>query len=163
MPPFNCPTCKKKYKTENGFKKHKCTTKRRSIPAALRKKVWEKHVGQSTQTKCFCCLQNTITTFTKCNTFHAGHIISHKNGGKTTIDNLLPICRNCNINMGSENWDDYVQQNNFPKRILGKNPPSGQIFTSAIVSEQTMTSIFGKKSTAPKLEQAMTSIFGGGT
>ena len=36
---------------------------------------------------------------------------------------MLPICRDCNMNMGAENWDDYVKRNNLPIRRAGKNPP----------------------------------------
>ena len=36
---------------------------------------------------------------------------------------MLPICRDCNMNMGSTNWDEYVLQNNLPLRRCGKDPP----------------------------------------
>lgn len=126
MSTFKCSTCKKTYKTKNGMKRHKCKkkTSRPRISGPLRKKIWEKYVGQSTEAKCSCCCKNVITPISNCKTFQAGHIISHHNGGKTTIDNLLPICRDCNNNMGTENWDDYVKRNNFPKRTKGKNPPA---------------------------------------
>ena len=126
MSTFKCSTCKKTYKTKNGMKRHKCKKKtpRARISGPLRKQIWEKYVGQSTEAKCLCCCKNVITPISNCKTFQAGHIISHHNGGKTTIDNLLPICRDCNNNMGTENWDDYVKRNNFPKRTKGKNPPT---------------------------------------
>jgi 5-methylcytosine-specific restriction endonuclease McrA len=123
---FKCTTCKKTYKTKNGIKKHKCKKKtpRARISGSLRKQIWEKYIGQSIEAKCLCCCKNVITPISNCKTFQAGHIISHHNGGKTTIDNLLPICRDCNNNMGTENWDDYVKRNNFPKRTKGKTPPT---------------------------------------
>ena len=49
----------------------------------------------------FACLHNT---------WQAGHIISHKNGGKAEIINLHPICKQCNNNMNDENWDDYIDR-----------------------------------------------------
>ena len=42
------------------------------------------------------------------NLWHAGHIISEYNGGETDINNLRPICKLCNLDMGSMNWDDYI-------------------------------------------------------
>ena len=41
-------------------------------------------------------------------TWHAGHIISESNGGKTDVNNLRPICKNCNLSMGKKNWTDYI-------------------------------------------------------
>ena len=126
--PLSCPKCKGPYKTKYWLNKHlencKGTKKKRSsIPGILRKQVWERYIGQRTTSKCFCCNKNEITPFTYCNTFHAGHIISHHNGGKTSIENLLPICRDCNMNMGSENWDEYIERSEFPLRRCGENPP----------------------------------------
>ena len=117
----NCSYCQKPYKRKKALEDHerKCTQKpnntrkkprRTAIDGGLRIKVWEKYVGQKTRSKCFCCYNKVITPFSKCSTFHAGHIISHANGGKATIDNLLPICSDCNMNMSKENWDDYVER-----------------------------------------------------
>ena len=44
--------------------------------------------------------------------FEAGHIKSFYNGGDINIENLRPICKVCNIKMGSTNWDEYLNQNN---------------------------------------------------
>lgn len=141
-PTYPCPNCKTTYKTESWLKKHlergNCKKKRSSISGNLRKKVWEEYVGQRIETKCFCCRTKRITPFTYCDTFHAGHIISAYNKGTTSIENLLPICRDCNMNMGSENWDDYVERNGFPLRKCGKNPPikkyiRGIIWTQSLV------------------------------
>ena len=101
---FNCPHCSKPYaKKSVWYDEHilKCKKnptlvnkkkyKRKSINSNLRKRVWERYIGQKTSAKCFCCWENEITPFTYCNTFHAGHIKSHANGGLDTIENLLPI------------------------------------------------------------------------
>jgi 5-methylcytosine-specific restriction endonuclease McrA len=48
-----------------------------------------------------CDLEITVTTF------HAGHIQSIKNGGSNNINNLEPICINCNLSMGSQNLYEY--------------------------------------------------------
>lgn len=44
------------------------------------------------------------------NGFHCGHIVSEFNGGKTIIENLRPVCFNCNSNMGTTNWPDYEKK-----------------------------------------------------
>lgn len=126
-----CPHCKCTYKTKGWLDKHlsekhppkQPSTPRRSISGMLRKKVWDTYIGQYTQSICFCCNKSPITPFTRYHTFHAGHIISNHNGGPTSLENLLPICRDCNMNMSSENWDEYVERNKFPLRRCGKNPP----------------------------------------
>tara|TARA_Y100000590_G_C15423486_1_gene902302 strand:- start:95 stop:616 length:522 start_codon:yes stop_codon:yes gene_type:complete len=124
---FKCKKCGKTYKTSEWFKKHSCASvklhKRKSISGQIRKQVWETYIGQKTESKCFCCKKNSITPFSYCKTFHAGHIISHYEGGTATLDNLLPICYDCNLNMGKDNWDDYAERNHFPLRVYGKNPP----------------------------------------
>lgn len=135
--PFTCPKCKAPYKTEKWLNKHfeNCGKKKRasencgkkkkraSISGELRYQVWEKYIGKYLKTKCFCCRINEITPFTYHNTFQAGHIISDRDGGKTSIENLIPICRDCNMLMGSEHLDVYAERNNFPLRCCGENPP----------------------------------------
>ena len=48
--------------------------------------------------------------------FHTGHIISEKNGGEIILDNIIPICGQCNLSMGSTNMKEYMN-NYFPKNI----------------------------------------------
>ena len=75
----------------------------------------------------FLLLENNITPFTNCNTFHAGHIKS-ANGGEIKIGNLLPICSDYNKSMGTINWDEYIEKyTNFRLRIYGDNIPESTI------------------------------------
>ena len=133
---FPCPKCGKTYETQGKYyNKHveSCGSTLEIIPAKKKRRagitgemrlaVWEKWVGQRTRAKCFCCWQADITMLSNHKTFHAGHIISDHNGGETSINNMLPICRDCNMNMSAENWDDYVKRNKLPMRRAGKNPP----------------------------------------
>jgi hypothetical protein len=125
---LSCPKCKGPYKTKYWLNKHlescgKKKKKKKSIDPRLRKKVWKRYIGNYLEAKCFCCREKIITPFSYNYTFQAGHIISEHNGGKTSIENLLPICRDCNMNMSSENWDEYVKRNEFPLRRCGENPP----------------------------------------
>jgi hypothetical protein len=72
--------------------------KKTKIPKALREQVWLTSMGERFDGKCkvvWC--KNRINVFD----FQCGHNIPESKGGKTTVDNLLPICTRCNISMGS--------------------------------------------------------------
>ena len=45
--------------------------------------------------------------------FHAGHILAEANGGKTTLDNLIPLCALCNTSMGTYNVFDFITKFNL--------------------------------------------------
>lgn len=86
---------------------HDYKKEKNKIPSRLKKASWIKEYGDVTDVKCpisFC--NNTINCLTA-NGFQAGHIISEYNNGKIEINNLKPICKNCNSSMGSKNWIDY--------------------------------------------------------
>ena len=70
--------------------------RKKPIPATLKRLVWNKYIGESVgKAKCMCCNLTDITQMS----FHCGHIIAEANGGTATIDNLQPICQNCNLSM----------------------------------------------------------------
>ena len=78
------------------FKKN---TRKATIPKALREQVWVQQIGQRFDSKCkvtWCT--NRINVFD----FQCGHNIPESKGGKTTVDNLVPICGRCNMSMGSQ-------------------------------------------------------------
>ena len=78
--------------------------KKQTISLALKKLVWDKHIGLDIgRTKCVCCKTSEIIQIS----FHAGHIIAESKGGKTDVSNLKPICQNCNCSMGSINMDEF--------------------------------------------------------
>ena len=86
-------------------------SKRKGICGTVKREVWLKYVGNKAKTKCFCCRKNEIMLCSGVyNTWQAGHIISHNNGGKAEVGNLHPICKECNNTMDSENWDVYVDR-----------------------------------------------------
>ena len=134
-----CKYCKITCGGDGEPKKHESTCtkrpkKRKSINPHLRSRIWEIHVGISTRAKCFCCWKNEITPFTGNNVFHAGHIHSHFNGGKESIENLIPICRDCNTNMSSEHWDDYIERHpGLPLRTHGANLPAKVKHASIVI------------------------------
>tara|TARA_B110000008_G_scaffold279201_1_gene325355 strand:+ start:1532 stop:1927 length:396 start_codon:yes stop_codon:yes gene_type:complete len=83
--------------------------KRKNISGALKRDVWLKYIGNKARSKCFCCRKNEIFLCSGVyNTWQAGHIVSHSNGGLAEINNLHPLCKQCNNAMNDENWDDYV-------------------------------------------------------
>lgn len=71
--------------------------KKIQIPNALRQQVWLHYCGEQYKRKCFTSwCKNIISVFD----FHCGHNIPEVRGGKTTIDNLIPLCVQCNLSMG---------------------------------------------------------------
>ncbi len=61
---------------------------------------------------CLCCEDNTIDQ----HCFEVGHIVARVIGGQTSIDNLVPICFNCNRSMGIRNFHEY-KKDAFPHTI----------------------------------------------
>jgi hypothetical protein len=81
--------------------------KKRKISKAVKAACWNKCVGREKGTSiCPCCNTHTISTFD----FHCGHIIAHCYGGKTTLENLRPICSTCNLSMSAINMRDFAKE-----------------------------------------------------
>lgn len=76
---------------------------RKAIPKKIRGVAWTNHFGNSNTGSCFCC-KDPLNGF---GDWHAGHIVSHANGGSDTAPNLRPVCGSCNKSMGTENMDDF--------------------------------------------------------
>ena len=87
--------------------KKKESKKKEPIPAAIKTLVWNKYIGEKVaESKCMCCRVTTISM----RHHHTGHILSEKYGGGTTVDNLRPICANCNLSMGTSNMADFISK-----------------------------------------------------
>ena len=72
---------------------------------------------------CPFCRSTDITSYidSKCISrckfnFEAGHEKSLYNGGWAVVDNLRPICGNCNRKMSKKNWIDYEMEI-YPERF----------------------------------------------
>jgi len=82
--------------------------KKKVISKKLREEVWLKHFGKTFSSKCpvqWCT--RIISVFA----FEVGHNIPESKGGKTTIDNLIPICGECNRSMGDRyTIDEFSRQ-----------------------------------------------------
>ena len=81
--------------------------KKKTIPLPLKHKVWHQWIGKHIGTSmCLCCKLKEISQMS----FHAGHIIAEKNGGKLTVDNLKPICQSCNSSMKTQNMNEFIKK-----------------------------------------------------
>ena len=78
--------------------------------------LWAKKIKNDAWDRCFGAEQGTATcpccqsTVIDAKNHDAGHIISEKNGGMVTVDNIVPICRGCNLSMGTINMPDYMKR-----------------------------------------------------
>jgi len=93
--------------------------RKEKITAALREAVWIQKMGKVFEAKCpvvWC--PNRITVFD----FQSGHNVPESKGGKTNIDNLLPICARCNVCMGDrytiDEWSSMYMSLEKPKPKL---------------------------------------------
>jgi hypothetical protein len=75
----------------------------RSIPKAIRTKVWVSAFGENWYGECKVCHH-----LIKVDTFEVGHVVARANGGSDNPRNLRPICRPCNTSMGTTNMDAYI-------------------------------------------------------
>jgi 5-methylcytosine-specific restriction endonuclease McrA len=92
---------------------NKPTGKSGGIPKALKQQVWNRYNGEVYKTQCYIkWCSNTITVFN----FECGHNIPFSKGGSTTLENLRPICGNCNKSMNNnytiDEWMKLGKLNN---------------------------------------------------
>jgi P4 family phage/plasmid primase-like protien len=88
--------------------------KKEKIPSTVRNTVWNKYIGKNNEKGlCFCCNTEDISSAN----FHCGHVVSEKNGGKVTIDNMRPLCSQCNTSMGSSNMEEFMKKYGFEKSL----------------------------------------------
>lgn len=81
---------------------------RQRIPKTLRLQLWKKRNGNCIEGRCFVCENDLHIENMEC-----GHVVSHVYHGEVSIDNLEPICKTCNRDMGIMNLNEY-------KSILNK-------------------------------------------
>jgi hypothetical protein len=73
------------------------------ISQELKLEVWRKHNGFKNKVICPCC--NIYKIYS--NNYDCGHIIAEANGGKTNVNNLIPICHKCNCSMMTTSFYDF--------------------------------------------------------
>ncbi len=81
----------------------------RAINSALKNAVWHVYFPTALEGKCTCCKASTIGS----RNFDCGHVVSVHMGGKTSLENLRPICGNCNSSMGKKNMDQFIKECGF--------------------------------------------------
>jgi hypothetical protein len=81
------------------------------VSKELRAQVLEKCVNG----KCLICEDNEINE----DCFEAGHIVARALGGPTELDNLIPICIECNRSMGIKNAYEY-KRDVYPYKCITK-------------------------------------------
>ena len=82
--------------------------------------VWGIVYEKQTTPKCYVCDIAQLNGINR-STFHAGHIIPRKYNGGVGIDNIIPICASCNLNMKSTNLHIYHEKK-YPD-VYKKNKP----------------------------------------
>lgn len=79
------------------------TTQRIQVPYVIREQVWKKcNTNTSDLGVCFSCCNDLYFRDMEC-----GHIKAHVLGGDTVFDNLMPICKTCNKDMGIMDLFEY--------------------------------------------------------
>ncbi len=82
----------------------------KKITLLMRRRVWDLFIGESVgKTMCPCCKMDYIIQLT----FKCGLIVSTKNGGKQTLDNLHPMCKSCYTHMGDDDMHVFMQDYQF--------------------------------------------------
>lgn len=105
LSPQYCNVCENNNISNNNIPKTK--PKRTSIPSTIKRMVWNKYIGECIgKTKCYCCKLSDITQLS----FHCGHVIAESNGGGIEVENLRPICQNCNSSMRTTNMEEFIEK-----------------------------------------------------
>ena len=91
--------------------------KKKKIPKRIKDDSWDKYIGkQHGVAKCICC----NTTEIQQKHFVGGHIISEKNDGLITVDNIVPISNQCNMSMATKNMKEFISEY-YPKNLSNFN------------------------------------------
>lgn len=86
---------------------------KKSIPKRTRDLVWVNNNGEVYAAPCYCCNRRIDVT-----NFEAGHVKAEREGGLTTLQNLLPVCSQCNRSMATENMISFAQRQGYPGRVI---------------------------------------------
>lgn len=79
------------------------TKRRGDISWNVRIQVWKKlNKNVCDNGFCYTCNKELLYSNMEC-----GHIIAHELGGSVSLDNLMPVCKSCNRDMGTMNLEEY--------------------------------------------------------
>jgi 5-methylcytosine-specific restriction endonuclease McrA len=86
--------------------------KKEKRSSKMRNDVWNSYIGKKIgETECLCCGIQIIEKGTS--SYHCGHIIPESKGGENTIENLRPICSDCNLSMSDMNMLEFMKVNGY--------------------------------------------------
>jgi hypothetical protein len=92
---------------KKAIKESKETYKKQAIPKSVRKHVWNHYIGsEKGEAPCYCCHINRIDKAA----FEAGHVVPEVRGGASTVENLRPICGECNRSMGDTDMREFARK-----------------------------------------------------
>jgi len=97
---------------ENSGKMIKTRMRKTRISKQIKDQVWEEYMGNVREALCYCCRNNKI----KNTSYHCGHVLSEADGGELELENLRPICGECNAKMSTTNMREYIE-NEYPKNL----------------------------------------------
>jgi hypothetical protein len=115
--------------SDYNFVRDKDWNKRLPVPVSTKRALDKRQFSDDDEAPCPCCNQTMIYK-NKLNGYHRGHIVAHSHGGTSTLDNLLLICKDCNLNMDVENLYKY-QERCFPEA------PSARALMLSFASQKT--------------------------
>jgi hypothetical protein len=79
------------------------------IGISQRSKVWERLAGNVFRIKCPCCKEEEITS----NKFTIAHNVPVAKGGTDELENLRLSCTTCNLQCGTEVFDEFCSKQRF--------------------------------------------------
>lgn len=92
--------------------KTRSASNREKVCAKTRYEVWRQYNGNSMDGLCYCCNDGL-----NLENFQAGHVIAKAKGGSNKIDNLRPVCGQCNKSMSTMDMREFVKQNGLKGRM----------------------------------------------
>jgi len=104
-----CYECNQKEESSSEPEITEAPYKKEQIPKCVRNSLWIHFFKDSRVGVCQCCLREPITI----SSFHSGHIKAERNGGKTSMENMRPICPMCNLSMGTQDMDQFIARYNL--------------------------------------------------
>ena len=130
--------------------------KKKVISKKLREEVWLKYFGKTFSSKCpiqWCTREISVFSF------EVGHNIPESKGGRTTIDNLIPICGDCNRSMG-----DRYTIDEFSKEFAAPAPATipktiFQRFFGCFSRQQTKPQVLRKHSNLERKRSYVRTIY----
>ena len=106
--------------------------KKETIPKRIRELVWTTHNSEVFSNKCYVSwCDNKINVFN----FQVGHDIPESKGGTLDIDNLKPICGNCNLSMSNKysikEWSNLIKN----KSLINNNLINNNLIENNLIND----------------------------